>query len=108
MLKFSIVISFYNEGVRILKVLEHLSINKTLFGEIVCVDDGSIDNASELISSNFPLVKLIKIPKNVGKSGAVHTGVMNATEENIILMDADLKNADSLNWGELLTVYGEH
>lgn len=85
------IIPFYNEGKRILPVLKELTQIKEIH-EIICVDDGSTDNTADLVKENYPNVKLISILKNSGKTEAISTGLKQAKDENILLIDADLRN----------------
>ena len=99
----SLVIPFYNEGVRILDLLDQISTSRFLFKEIISIDDGSTDGTDNLITQKFPWVKLIKISRNKGKSNAVKKGLLFATTDNVVLIDADLKNVGTLNWNEIFT-----
>lgn len=59
-------------------------------GEIIIVDDGSVDGSAKLISSMFPSVKLIRHKKNRGFSASVNTGVRAAKEDLICLLNSDV------------------
>lgn len=91
----SIVIPAYNEEGRLLPTL--LSIveyfNHTgLSYEVIVVDDGSHDQTARLVwelGKHFSNVKLIRLPRNMGKGAAVRTGILNATGYYIIFNDAD-------------------
>lgn len=87
------LIPFYNEGDRILKVLEQV-IKIREINEIFCVNDGSTDNTSELVKKNYPDIKIINLPQNLGKSEAVNEGLQYSKDEYILLIDADLRNLD--------------
>jgi len=85
------IIPFYNEGSRVLSVLNQVSKIK-LITQIICVDDGSLDNSSNLIKENFKDVELIKMDKNSGKAAAVLLGAKKAQSNYLLLLDADLQN----------------
>lgn len=85
------IISFFNEGKRIGKVLDEVVKVKNI-DEIICIDDGSTDGASEFIKKNYPKIKLIINPKNSGKTEAIKVGLDHAKGEYILLLDADLRN----------------
>src|SRR4051812_13633595 len=89
--KCSCILPFFNEAERILPVLSVLTAVKNL-SEIVCVDDGSTDNASDNIKEKFPNIVIVKNDKNMGKSDAVARGLKSVTSEYVLLMDADLYN----------------
>ncbi|HEX9503672.1 MAG TPA: glycosyltransferase family 2 protein [Patescibacteria group bacterium] len=86
--KISCIIAAFNEYDRIAKVLQAVH-NHPKLSEVIVVDDGSIDHTDEVVRQ-FPNIRLIKQPKNQGKSMAVFTGINNATGNIIFLLDADL------------------
>lgn len=85
------IIPFYNEGERVLKVLDEVIKIKEI-DETVCIDDGSTDNTSELIEKRYFNIKIIKNPKNLGKTEAVKIALNKAKDGLILLLDADLRN----------------
>ncbi len=87
----SCVIPFYNEGERITLVLNEVVKIKNV-REIICVDDASEEDQSQQIQASFPSVRLIRLPENKGKAGAVRMGVQAARGDFILLIDADLQN----------------
>lgn len=87
----SAVIPFYNEGTRILPVLDILTQVSPL-SEIVCIDDGSTDTTASLIKTHFKNVVIVSSNVNAGKSAAVLKGIQAATGEYIFLCDGDLRN----------------
>ncbi len=97
----SCVVPCFNEEKRILDVLKVLSRVKEI-NEIICVDDGSTDDTSEIISNNYPQVKLVKLSKNQGKAQAVYQGVLKAKSDWLLLMDGDLQDLDGQEVGLLI------
>ncbi len=87
--KYSCIITAFNEDLRITSVLKVATKVKNV-GEIIVVDDGSSDNTSNIIKSNFPQVTLIMHKVNMGKVEAVRTGVNASKNSNLLLLDADL------------------
>ncbi len=87
----SCIIPFYNEGKQVLKVISAVKKVKSI-NEIICVDDGSTDNASLLIQQDFPELILLHSFKNEGKAEAVTKGLRKVTSENLLLLDGDLQN----------------
>jgi len=92
-LKLSIIVPVYNEKdtiEEILKKLDKLPIDK----EILVVDDGSNDGSRQLISnlkSQISNIKIIFHEKNLGKGGAIQTGLKNSSGDVICIQDADLE-----------------
>jgi len=86
--KISCIICAFNEAPRIAAVLAVVSAHP-LLNEIIVVDDGSTDNTAEIVQ-RFSAVKLISYPVNQGKSFAMATGVAQAQNDILMLLDADL------------------
>jgi glycosyltransferase involved in cell wall biosynthesis len=87
--KYSCVIPAHNENPRVLEVLRAVQ-NVQHISEIICIDDGSKDGTGSAISENFPNLKLISHPINLGKAESILDGVKNAHNESVILLDSDL------------------
>jgi glycosyltransferase involved in cell wall biosynthesis len=58
--------------------------------EVIVVDDCSRDRTAE-IAAGTPGVRLHRLPVNMGKGGAVRTGLSLATGDYVIIQDADLE-----------------
>lgn len=93
----SCVIPYWNEEERLKNVLNEVIEVKNL-AEIVCVDDASTDNSVNVIKKHYPIIKFVRLNKNVGKSSAILKGLKFVTGEYVLLLDADLRN---LNHTEL-------
>ncbi len=91
--KISCIIPFWNEGKNLFYVLNEIQKVKNL-SEIICVDDASQDCNHIEIEIRYPGIKLIRLQKNLGKSGAVKEGLKHCKGESILLLDADLRNLD--------------
>lgn len=64
--------------------------------EIIFIDDGSTDGGYSTlgeIGRNDGRVKVIRLPRNTGKSNAYSRGFRDASGEVIVTMDADLQDA---------------
>jgi hypothetical protein len=94
--RYTIVIPAYNEAQRIGPTLDHIlfhAAHRSWDIEIVVVDDGSSDATAEVVAgyaARSSFVRLIENPSHRGKGHSVHTGVMNATGDIILITDADL------------------
>jgi dolichyl-phosphate beta-glucosyltransferase len=94
-MKTSLIIPAYNEEVRLRPFLESASryaaSHPEALDEVLLVDDGSHDGTVRVAQSfvgRLPL-RVLAHKKNRGKGAAVQTGVMAATGDHIIFMDAD-------------------
>jgi glycosyltransferase involved in cell wall biosynthesis len=61
---------------------------------VIVVDDGSKDHTAELveaIAKDQPKIRLIRQPKNGGKTEALKTGFAASTGDIVIVQDADLE-----------------
>lgn len=98
MKKLSIIIPVYNEENTIKEILNKVvSVKITLKKEIICIDDGSIDNSANIIKKlikrkgkdNIDIKYFYK--ENMGKGSAIRLGFKKATGDVFIIQDADLE-----------------
>ena len=91
MTKISVIIPVYNVE-KYLKECLNSVINQTLKDlEIICVNDGSIDNSLKIMKEyalKDPRIKILS-QKNQGVSEARNFGIKNATGEYVAFLDAD-------------------
>ena len=91
-MKLSIIIPCYNESKDIAsnvnKVKDYL-IENSIDYELILVNDGSKDTTKEEIES-IPDALAISYEPNRGKGGAVKEGIMHASGDYVLFMDADL------------------
>ena len=103
MKKISIVTPMYNEAPMVHLFVETLEgVLSKLQGyeyEIVCVNDGSKDNTLELLKqeqeNNNHLV-IVDLSRNWGQESAVRAGLLTASGDAVIPMDADLQDPPEL------------
>lgn len=86
--KVAAVIPAYNEADRIGAVLDAV-IRSQKINEIIVVSDGSVD-ATAQVASRYPQVKVVVLPKNLGKGAAMSAGVKATDADIILFVDADL------------------
>ena len=92
MFKLSIIIPAYNEKNTIQELIKKVKgVNlPDVEKEIIVVDDGSKDGTRDILKT-IPDIRYFFHEKNLGKGGAVKTGIKNATGDILIIQDADLE-----------------
>ena len=90
----SVVIPAFNEERFIGTLLDRIkAVDLAPLGfamELIVVDDCSRDRTADIVAA-VPGVRLIRLPRNGGKGGAVRAGIAAATGELLIIQDADLE-----------------
>lgn len=116
-MKVSIVIPVFNEEAvvpatnsRLSGLLEEMR-GRRLFDdyEIIYVDDGSRDRTPEILTglaAASPRIKVISFSRNFGHQPALAAGLLHATGDAVVSLDADLQDPPELI-GEMLTRYRE-
>ena len=87
-MKVAAIIPAYNEEGRIAAVLHALTVSSSV-DEIIVVDDGSQDKTSE-VARAMPNVRVLTLPQNKGKGGAMREGAMQTEADVLLFFDADL------------------
>lgn len=99
MLEISIVIPAFNEEHRLPSTLEVLqgwiqdNAELCFVKEVLVIDDGSADGTCEYLkrkARQWPLIKMVSLSQNQGKGSAVHTGMLKAQGDWILIADADM------------------
>lgn len=91
----SVVVPAYNEAKRLPATLErtHAFLQEHVAHfEVLIVDDGSTDGTAELVrtfAKTHARVRLVSQPRNLGKGAAVRRGLLEATGQWRVYMDAD-------------------
>jgi dolichol-phosphate mannosyltransferase len=94
MSKLSIIVCAYNERNTIMAVLDRVrAVDLGAWEkEIIAVDNCSTDGTRELLQQvNWPEVRVILQPRNMGKAGSVRTGFAQATGDYGVVQDADFE-----------------
>ena len=94
----SLVAPVYNELECIADFLKEADAALQTIGrsyEIVCADDCSSDGTRERLielKKSFPALRVVRLSRNQGQSGAFEAGIRAARGKIIVLIDADLQN----------------
>ncbi len=91
-MKISCVIPLYHAEKYIIETLDSLLAQTYPLDEILVVDDCGGDRSAELVeeySKTYPIVQLIRQPHNQGGSAARNRGLQEASNEWVLMMDAD-------------------
>lgn len=83
----SVVMPAYNEEAVIGHILERVNQLDDIH-EIIVVDDCSKDKTAE-IASQYPKVRVVRHPYNMGNGAAIKSGIRESTGDIIVLMDSD-------------------
>ncbi len=89
----SVVMPVYNERATIEAILNRVEASG-LAEEIILVDDGSSDGTRELLAGlarKHRRLRVILHDRNQGKGAAVITGIAAATQDLVLIQDADLE-----------------
>jgi glycosyltransferase involved in cell wall biosynthesis len=91
-MKVCVLIPVYNEVQTIREIIRRVQ-QTGLADEILVVDDGSTDGTREILRQldEQDGVRVILHEHNQGKGAAVRTGILNATQDVILIQDADLE-----------------
>ncbi|MFC1517575.1 glycosyltransferase family 2 protein [Candidatus Margulisiibacteriota bacterium] len=93
-MKLSVLMPVYNEKPTLKTIVERVK-QVPIPKEIILVDDCSTDGSREILkeleTSNDPELKIYYHQKNLGKGGAIRTGIEKAAGDYVIIQDADLE-----------------
>lgn len=87
-MKTAAIVPAYNEAANIGAVLSVLVECTGLLDEVIVVSDGSTDGTADVARSYG--VRVIDLPQNVGKGGAMKAGADATDAEVLLFVDADL------------------
>ena len=108
MASISIVIVNWNRCEDLLLLLADLASQIISADEIVVVDNGSNDGAPDLVAKNFPGIRLIRLPKNMGLSFGRNVGITAVKSDIIVFLDNDLRILDPTFLKRLLQSIHHH
>jgi len=109
-MKISIVIPAYNEEKRILRTLrmikDYIKNRKEKF-EIIIVDDGCKDKTVEIVRNFDKSIRIVQYGSNRGKGYAIKSGMLAASGDLALFMDADA-SADIKEFDNFLPYFKEY
>jgi glycosyltransferase involved in cell wall biosynthesis len=89
----TVILPVYNERPTIQTILDQV-LAVGLADEVIAVDDGSTDGTRQVLADyarTCPRVRVILHERNQGKGAAVVTGIKAATQDLVLIQDADLE-----------------
>jgi GT2 family glycosyltransferase len=90
LVKLSVVIVNWNTRERLESCLQGVQASSIADQEIIVVDNGSSDGSAEMVSAQFPDVRLIQNQNNEYFTKACNQGIQVARGENIFLVNSDI------------------
>jgi O-antigen biosynthesis protein len=59
--------------------------------EIIVVDNGSTDGSAQWITENYPEVRVLTLPENLGFGGGSNAGIRAARNDIVVLLNSDMR-----------------
>lgn len=89
----SVIMPVYNEAATVERVVNNV-LAQPCVGQLVIVDDASTDGSEKILerlAAANPSLLLLRLPVNSGKGAAVRLGFTKATQDIVLIQDADLE-----------------
>ncbi len=98
--RISLIIPNWNGAHHLVDCLDSLRDQCQAEVEVVVVDNASSDHSIELLETDYPWVRLIRLDENFGFSAAVNAGIRSTTAPLVVLLNNDTRVAP--DWLEQL------
>lgn len=85
----SIIIVNWNRCSDVVETLNHVKNLVYKRVEVIVIDNGSTDQSLSVIREQYPSVKLIALPMNIGCEDGNNVGILNASGEFLLFLDSD-------------------
>jgi GT2 family glycosyltransferase len=98
--KISAVIVTFNNVEMLENLLEDIYMQRRFPDDVIVIDNASWDYTENMVRSNYPKVRYVKLIENLGSAGGYHEGIKLATESSdfIYTLDDDVRlNPDTLS-----------
>jgi len=104
----SVVIVSWNTREMLLDALKSfLPVSADVSAEVIVVDNASADGSAEAVEKEFPEIRVIRNPRNLGFAGGVNVGLRAARHPLVLLLNTDtLVVGDAI--GDLLRYAAHH
>jgi len=96
---FTLIVPAFNEAAVVPDLVRELRaafVEHGLDGEVILVDDGSTDSTAEIAEKHaegWEAFRVVRHPRNLGKTEAMVTGAAASNGERLVLFDADLQHS---------------
>lgn len=87
----SVIIPNWNGAALLPSCLESLRAQSYPRLGILVVDGGSVDGSADLVERQFPEVRLLRLPRNLGFAGNVNVGLRAARGDTLLLLNNDAR-----------------
>lgn len=84
-----VIIPTWNRADLLRRCLESLR-TQTFIHQVIVVDNASIDGTEEMLSLDFPEVRVVQMSQNRGVGGPVNAGVASGSGDAIVLINNDV------------------
>jgi GT2 family glycosyltransferase len=85
----SIVIVTYRARDFVLRCLASIEANVSISAEVIVIDDGSGDGTPEAVRSEFPEVRMVEQPQNMGLAAGRNTAISLVRGAKVLMLDSD-------------------